>query len=96
MIILSNIGKKKYYEISIIWIWGHIREVVTQINKEVKHWVDMIVNECLFDDSEVLGFIYNRLGTFPNNMIYNNEFVIKKNNEKFNINWWRKPRTLHN
>ena len=38
----------------------------------------MIVNEYLFDDYEVLGFVYNKLKAHPENMIYNNEFVIRK------------------
>ena len=45
---------------------------------EVKHGVDMIVKEYLFDDYEVLGFIYNKLKASPDTMIYNNEFVIRK------------------
>jgi hypothetical protein len=44
----------------------------------VKHGVDMIVNEYLFDDYEVLGFVYNKLKAAPNDMIYNNEFVLRK------------------
>jgi hypothetical protein len=49
-----------------------------QSSPEVKHGVDMIVNEYLFDDYEVLGFIYNKLNASPDTMIYNNEFVIRK------------------
>jgi cephalosporin hydroxylase len=47
-------------------------------NPVVKHGVDMIVNEYLFDDYEVLGFTYNKLKARPDSMIYNNEFVIRK------------------
>lgn len=47
-------------------------------NPVVKHGVDMIVNEYLFDDYEVLGFVYNKLKATPDSMIYNNEFVIRK------------------
>jgi cephalosporin hydroxylase len=49
-----------------------------EYSPEVKHGVDMIVKEYLFDEYEVLGFMYNKLGAYPKNMIYNNEFVIKK------------------
>jgi cephalosporin hydroxylase len=49
-----------------------------QWSPEVKHGVDLIVNEYLFDDYEVLGFIYNKLNASPDTMIYNNEFVIRK------------------
>lgn len=47
-------------------------------NPIVKHGVDMIVNELLFDDYEVVGFVYNKLKASPESMIYNNEFVIRK------------------
>ncbi len=47
-------------------------------NPVVKHGVDMIVNEYLFDDYEVLGFVYNKLKATPDTMIYNNEFVLRK------------------
>ena len=47
-------------------------------NPVVKHGVDMIVNEYLFDEYEVLGFVYNKLKAAPDNMIYNNEFVLRK------------------
>jgi hypothetical protein len=47
-------------------------------NPVVKHGVDMIVNEYLFDDYEVLGFVYNKLKATPDSMIYNNEFVLRK------------------
>jgi cephalosporin hydroxylase len=47
-------------------------------NPIVKHGVDMIVNEYLFEDYEVLGFVYNKLKASPDSMIYNNEFVIRK------------------
>lgn len=47
-------------------------------NPVVKHAVDMIVNEYLFDEYEVYGFIYNKLKASPDYMIYNNEFVLRK------------------
>jgi predicted O-methyltransferase YrrM len=47
-------------------------------NPIVKHAVDMIVNEYLFDEYEVLGFIYNKMEATPNHMLYNNEFVLMK------------------
>jgi cephalosporin hydroxylase len=47
-------------------------------NPVVKHGVDLIVNEYLFDEYEVLGFVYNKLKASPDSMIYNNEFVLRK------------------
>jgi cephalosporin hydroxylase len=47
-------------------------------NPVVKHGVDMIVNEYLFDEYEVVGFVYNKLKASPESMMYNNEFVLRK------------------
>lgn len=49
-----------------------------EYNPIVKHGVDYIVNELLFDEYEVWGFCYNKVGAHPVEMIYNNEFVIRK------------------
>jgi hypothetical protein len=49
-------------------------------NPVVKHGVDYIVKELLFDEYDVLGFCYNKLGAYPLDMLYNNEFVIRKKN----------------
>lgn len=45
---------------------------------QVKHGVDYIVNELLFNDYEVWGFVYNKLKASPDTMMYNNEFVIRR------------------
>ena len=47
-------------------------------NPIVKHAVDFIVNEYLFEEFEVVGFLRNKLNATPNTMIYNNEFVLRK------------------
>ena len=47
-------------------------------NPIVKHAVDYIVDELLFDDYEVIGFFRNKLNAKPNGMIYNNEFILRK------------------
>lgn len=47
-------------------------------NPIVKHAVDFIVNEYLFDEYDVIGYVYNKLKAHPSDMIYNNEFIIRK------------------
>jgi len=47
-------------------------------NPVVKHGVDFIVKELLFDEYEVIGFMYNKVGAHPSEMIYNNEFILRK------------------
>lgn len=45
---------------------------------QVKHAVDFIVSDLLFDCYEVIGCFRNSLNTYPSEMIYNNEFVLRK------------------
>jgi predicted O-methyltransferase YrrM len=45
---------------------------------QVKHAVDYIVSDLLFDQYEVIGSFRNSLKTYPSEMIYNNEFILRK------------------
>jgi len=47
-------------------------------NPVVKHGVDYIVKELLFDEYDVIGFLYNKIGAYPEDMVYNNEFILRK------------------
>jgi len=49
-----------------------------EYNPIVKHGVDYVVKELLFDEYEVIGFCYNKIGAHPIEMIYNNEFILRK------------------
>lgn len=45
---------------------------------QVKHAVDFIVSDLLFGCYEVIGSFRNSLNTYPSEMIYNNEFILRK------------------
>jgi len=45
---------------------------------QVKHAVDYIVSDLLFDQYEVIGSFRNSLKRYPSEMIYNNEFILRK------------------
>lgn len=45
---------------------------------QVKHAVDYIVSELLFDQYDVIGSFRNSLGAKPAEMIFNNEFILRK------------------
>lgn len=45
---------------------------------QVKHAVDYIVSDFLFDQFEVIGSFRNSLKVYPSEMVYNNQFIIRK------------------
>jgi len=45
---------------------------------QVKHAVDYIVSDFLYGKFEVIGAFKNNLKAFPSEMIYNNQFILRK------------------
>lgn len=45
---------------------------------QVKHAVDFIVSDFLFDQFEVIGCFRNSLKVYPSDMVYNNQFILRK------------------
>jgi cephalosporin hydroxylase len=49
-----------------------------EYSPQVKHAVDYIVSELLFNQYDVIGSFRNSLGAKPSEMIFNNEFILRK------------------
>jgi predicted O-methyltransferase YrrM len=49
-----------------------------EYSPQVKHAVDFIVSEFLYSQFEVVGYFRNSLRAYPENMIFNNEFILRR------------------
>jgi predicted O-methyltransferase YrrM len=49
-----------------------------EYSPQVKHAVDFIVSELLYSQFEVIGYFRNSLNAYPENMIFNNEFILRR------------------
>ncbi len=49
-----------------------------EYSPQVKHAVDFIVSELLYSQFEVIGYFINSLKAYPDNMIFNNEFILRR------------------
>ncbi len=49
-----------------------------EYSPQVKHAVDFIVSELLYSQFEVIGYFRNSLKAYPDNMIFNNEFILRR------------------